>query len=459
MVSGIENQLREILEVLERNPDGMSRGKVSNSLSFSINNKTLQRRLVTLCDRGDIIKEGDKKATKYYSIDVPKMGNKSQIKGHGRRVFSLENQRVLKFLENPLHSRETVSYKRGFLEEYVPNETSYVPVALRKQLFQKGKRFDEQLVAGTYARQICRRLLIDLSYHSSRLEGNTYSRLDTQKMVEEGVSAEGKIQEETVMIMNHKEAILFLIENAESIELDCFTLFNLHNLLSQDLLANPQSCGRIRSIPIDIGKSAYKPLDNPHTLREMLELVLVKANKINDPFEQSFFVLVHLSNLQAFEDVNKRTSRIGCNIPFIKQNLCPLSFTGILRDDYTAALLAVYELNDIKPMLDLFTWAYSRSCHEYEVAKESLGEIDTFHIQYRPLRKQVMGQIVRNNLHREQVTHHIEQFCQDHDIENIDKFLAMTVTDLDTLHTGAIVGLGVTESQFNTWFAAIPVRE
>lgn len=296
--------------------------------------------------------------------------------------------------------------------------------------------------------------MIDLSYNSSRLEGNTYSKLDTQKLVEDGLTAEGKIQEETVMIINHKEAILFLIENADSIKLNCFTIFNLHNLLSQDLLANPQSCGSIRSITIDIGRSVYKPLDNPHVLREMLELILVKANKIEDPFEQSFFILVHLAYLQAFEDVNKRTSRLGCNIPFIKQNLCPLSFTDVPRDDYTAALLAIYEIHDIKPMLDLFAWAYLRSCKQYEVAKESIGEIDAFRVQYRQQRKQIMGQIVRGNLHHEDATNHIEQFCRDNSIEDIDKFLAMTITDLNTLHAGAIIGLGITESQFNAWLAS-----
>ena len=103
------------------------------------------------------------------------------------------------------------------------------------------------------------------------------------------------------------------------------------------------------------------------------------------PFEQSFFVLIHLSYLQAFEDVNKRTARLACNIPFIKNNLCPLSFTDVSRDDYSAALLTIYEQNEITPMLDLFCWAYSRSCNQYSIAKESLGEIDAFRIHQQVL--------------------------------------------------------------------------
>ena len=89
---------------------------------------------------------------------------------------------------------------------------------------------------------------------------------------------------------------------------------------------------------------------------------------------------MHLSYLQAFEDVNKRTSRLSCNVPFIKENLCPLSFTDVSRDAYTAALLAVYEKNNIEPMLELYAWAYIRSCKQYGVVKKSLGEIDAFRI-------------------------------------------------------------------------------
>jgi len=95
--------------------------------------------------------------------------------------------------------------------------------------------------------------LIDLSYNSSRLEGNTYSRLDTQKLVEEGIAATGKVHEETVMIMNHKEAILFLVENAQEFEINNMTIRNLHHLLSQDLLHNPEACGNIRAIEVNIG--------------------------------------------------------------------------------------------------------------------------------------------------------------------------------------------------------------
>ena len=261
---------------------------------------------------------------------------------------------------------------------------------------------------------------------------------------------------ETVMIMNHKEAILFLVENAQDIELNSLTIRNLHHLLAQDLLANPEACGNIRTLEVDIGQSTYKPLSNPHVLRELFELILHKAKKIKDPFEQSFFLLAHLSYLQAFEDVNKRTSRLSCNIPFIKSNLCPLSFTDVARDDYTAALLAIYEINAIEPMLELFAWAYSRSCEQYGVFKKSLGEIDAFRIQYRQQRKIIMGKIVKQGLHGKAAENLIENYCQEQEIEDIDKFTVMTLADLSTLHAGAVIGLGITAAQLETWLSSKP---
>ena len=456
MTQEIEQQNEEIITLLGKHPEGLSRGQVSENISFTINGKTLQRRLTALVDEDRIARKGERKATRYHPFEVSIETGKGHLKDSLVNIFSPKSQKKLKFLDSPLHTREKVSYKRDFLDSYVPNQSQYVPKKIREALFQEGKRFDEQLAAGTYARQISQRLLIDLSYNSSRLEGNTYSRLDTQKLVEEGITAEGKVHEETVMIMNHKEAILFLVENAQDIELNSLTIRNLHHLLSQDLLANPNACGNIRTLEVNIGQSTYKPLDNPHLLKELFELILQKAKKIKDPFEQSLFLLVHLSYLQAFEDVNKRTSRLSCNIPFIKSNLCPLSFTDVARDDYTAALLAIYEKNDVEPMLELFSWAYSRSCQQYGVVKKSLGEIDAFRIQYRQQRKAIMGQIVRQGLHGTEAEELIEAYCCKQSIEDIDKFAAMTLADLSSLHEGAIIGIGITEVQLNTWLSNKP---
>ncbi len=229
MTQEIKQQEDEIIATLENHPEGISRGEITEKLSFTINNKTLQRRLATLSGTGRITKSGEKKTTRYYPSQTSAEINKGHLKDTPANIFSVKSQEKLQFLDTPLHTREKVSYNRDFLESYVPNKSEYVPKKMQKNLFKEGKRVDDQLAAGTYARQICQRLLIDLSYNSSRLEGNTYSRLDTQKLVEEGISAEGKIHEETVMIMNHKEAILFLVENAQDVELNSLIIRNLHH--------------------------------------------------------------------------------------------------------------------------------------------------------------------------------------------------------------------------------------
>lgn len=447
--------ISEILSILKKHQGGLSRGEIIDKIGVYSNEKGLQRLLKHLIETGILSKTGDKRGTRYF-INQAQQDNKGQKYYIPSLILTEQSQKSLKFLEIPAYLREKKSYNRDFLDSYVPNQTAYIPLATKEKLFQTGKRLNTQLAAGTYARHICQRLLIDLSYNSSRLEGNTYSLLDTQKLLENGITADGKIHEDAVMILNHKEAILFLVENAEDITLNNLTIRNLHQLLSQDLLPNPASCGNIRTIEVSIGKSSYKPLDNKHLLKELLELILYKAQKIENPFEQSFFLLVHLSYLQAFEDVNKRTSRLGCNIPFIKHNVCPLSFTDVAQDDYIASLLCVYERNDITPMVDLFVWAYLRSCEHYGTIKQSLGEIDTYRIKYRGQRKTIMGQIIRQNLHGHDALHAIEAYGDAEQIMDMSKFVAMTLADLDMLHLGAIIGLGVTEKQFQNWLSNKP---
>jgi len=109
-------------------------------------------------------------------------------------------------------------------------------------------------------------------------------------------------------------------------------------LLSNNLLGNQEACGRIRSIPVTIGQTNYQPLDIPQHIDSYFGLVLDKTNRIKDPFEQAFFAMVHFPYLQAFEDVNKRVSRLSANIPLIQNNLCPLSFIDVPNKDYIDAI-------------------------------------------------------------------------------------------------------------------------
>ena len=452
--SSIEQELELIQNIIDSSDSPLSKGEIQARLSIEINQKTLQRRLKKLIEASRIKTTGQRSGLRYLSLNTIKdtltvEPEKNTI--NEQQLLSVESQNKLTYLSTPSYARSKVSYDMSLIESYVPNTTRYIPENKSQELTKLGKRFNQKLAAGTYAKNITQRLLIDLSFNSSRLEGNTYSILDTEKLIQAGKTADGKFDEETIMILNHKEAILFLIENAEELAVTPFVVRNLHQLLSQDLLSNSAACGQIRQIEVNITKTAYIPLNGQQKLEELFTLVLRKAEKIIDPFEQSFFLLIHLSYLQAFEDVNKRTARLICNLPFIKENLCPLSFIDVAKDDYVKSLVYFYETGDYLPALEVFTWAYQRSCQQYAVVEKSVGAIDSYRIRYRRERKQIIGQIIREMVVGDKILHHLEQFCTVNQIDTPDKFIAIATVELDKLHSGAIISLGVTEKMFQAW--------
>ncbi|GLH71313.1 hypothetical protein GETHPA_28460 [Geothrix rubra] len=305
--------------------------------------------------------------------------------------------------------------------------------------------------AGTYARQILERLLIDLSFNSSRLEGNTYSLLDTAQLVRAGQQAEGKDIKETQMILNHKAAIEYLVEQAEQISFNLHTLRNLHALLSENLLGDPADSGRLRVGAVGVLGTAYRPMEVPSLIEECFRQFLYTAQEIQDPFEQAFFALVHIPYLQPFIDVNKRTSRLAANIPFIRENLCPISFAGVPGDAYTDGILAIYELNRIELLRDVFIWAYERSCKEYQVVQQALGEPDPFRLRYREILRQAVQQIVKEAMSPPQAQELLQRFANGVAQDDRIRFYAVVQTELNGLHEGNIVRYRLSEGEWRAW--------
>ena len=175
---------------------------------------------------------------------------------------------IRKLIRQPVTSRIPVGYKQDFLNSYQPNVTFYLPPETRRRLAEIGKVGITDLPAGTYLRQILDRLLIDLAWNSSRLEGNTYSLLETQRLLELGESAEGKATQEAQMILNHKAAIELLADPTEEIQFNLYTICNLHALLSDNLLSDPAACGRVRVRPVGISGTVFLPLEVPQRIEE-----------------------------------------------------------------------------------------------------------------------------------------------------------------------------------------------
>ena len=295
-------------------------------------------------------------------------------------------------------------------------------------------------------------MLIDLSWNSSRLEGNTYSLLDTKRLIELGDPATGRDIRETQMILNHKHAIEFLVESAEDVALNRRTILNLHAILAENLLPDPTAPGRLRTMPVGIGASAYRPPEVPAQVEECFNRVLATAQAIYHPLEQALFCLVQLPYVQAFDDVNKRVSRLAANIPFIKQDLSPLSFNDVPRDYYIDALLLVYEQNEIRLMKDLFVWAYERSAARYSAIRQSVGEPDPFRLRHREALRQIVGEVVRNRLDVESAAARVAAWVEAN-VEAGDRarFLEIAETELLGLHEGNYARYRVSPREFDAW--------
>ncbi len=363
---------------------------------------------------------------------------------------SAEGEAIKAYVRQPRHLRKPVGYRLPFLEDYHPNVSAYLPAELRAQLHVLGQSPAAQTPAGTFARDILNRLLIDLSWASSRLEGNTYSRLDTERLIAQGQAADGKDALETQMILNHKEAIEYLVADPERANLTADTVIALHAFLSDGLMADPMAEGRLRQRAVLIGGSVYLPLASPQGVQDLFGIVLEIAAEIEDPFEQAFFLMVHLPYLQPFEDVNKRVSRLAANIPFIRHNLCPLSFIDVPEQAYVDALLGVYELNRVELLRDVFVWAYARSCQQYVAVQQNMGQPDVFRMRYRRVLGEVVAALVRA---MEPATEAAVRLRVPAEVAQADQagFIALVLAELKTLHAGKAVRFGLRPLEVEGW--------
>lgn len=298
------------------------------------------------------------------------------------------------------------------------------------------------------------RLLIDLSWNSSRLEGNTYSLLDTQRLIELGQAAEDKTPRDAQMILNHKAAIEFLVESADEIGFNRHTILNLHALLADNLLEDQSAAGRLRHEAVAIGGSVYMPPEVPQVIDECFDQLLATASMIEDPFEAAFFMMVQLPYLQPFIDENKRVSRLALNIPLIQRNLAPLSFIAVPDQAYTRGLLGVYELNKIELIKDVFLWAYEKSSSRYIAVRQTLGEPDPFRLRYRNALRDVVAQVIRMPMDQKQAASHIANYAQA-EISEADQniFIEACETELLSLHEGNFARYSVRPSEFTAWKA------
>jgi len=461
-------EFESILNIISQYSDGVGVAVLEQRLIGKSSRRTLIRRLKALVDQGRLRRQGEARALTYVlpsqapkttagveaRADITESGDQLKAEAETYVPLSDAGREVRDYVRLPIQQRKPVGYIREFVESYRPNETFYLPSDIREHLGRIGRPPGAERPAGTYARDILNRLLIDLSWASSRLEGNTYTRLDTENLIEKGQAAEGKDRREAQMILNHKAAIELLVQNAEEIGFNTFTFYNLHALLSENLLANPRDSGRIREAIVDIGGTVFHPLAIPQQIEDYFRLILDKARAIGNPFEQSFFIMVQIPYLQPFIDVNKRVSRSGANISLIQRNLCPLSFLAVPERAYIDGTLGVYEVNRIELLRDVFICAYERSCQRYLAVKQSLPEPDPFRQQYRPALIETVATVVRSN---QPATNGVVRSVATSLVpaSDLDRFVAMALSELEQLHEGNITRYPLRLSEYRTWKAAV----
>lgn len=447
-----EEALAAIEEVVRRNPNGVSAPEILRALAAPIPPRTLQYRLKHLVTRSRIVMDGEGRWARYRMPDtaidaVAREDTKEPI-----IPLSEVGTAIRDYVRQAPEARKPVGYDRKFLDRYRPNVSFYLTPQDRAHLATVGRPQIAEQPAGTYAKLILSRLLIDLSWNSSRLEGNTYSLLDTKRLIELGEEAVGRVHLEAQMILNHKDAIEFLVGAADDIGFNRYTLLNLHALLANNLLADPSAAGRLRYIAIGIERSAFHPLEVPQLIEESFDQILATAATISDPFEQAFFVMVQLPYLQPFDDVNKRVSRLAANIPLIKHNLSPLSFIDVPRQTYTEAVLGVYELNKIDLLKDVFIWAYERSAARYAAVRQSLGEPDPFRLRYREQLRELIAELVRARVGRKDAVARIAAWSKKEiDPGDHKRFAEIAEGELIGLHEGNFARYRIRPSEFAAW--------
>ncbi|MBW2733249.1 MAG: Fic family protein [Deltaproteobacteria bacterium] len=453
-----------ILALLQDQSCAILAAEIEKHLGALASRRTLQKRLRHLVSSGRLLREGGGRSTRYRLPDsvqleqgsailTPRAAETDERGSHQIPIaMSPASRDIQAHLKMPPEGRAPVGFDRAFLDNYCPGETYFLSADERAELHQLGKSNMVELAAGTYARKVLDRLLIDLSWSSSRLEGNTYTLLDTRRLLDFSQEAEGKERWEAQMLLNHKDAIEFLVDSAEEINFNRYSILNLHALLASELLPDPAAAGRLRHIGVGIGGSTYLPLGVPQLIEECFDQLLHTASAIDDPFEQAFYAMVYLPYLQPFDDVNKRVSRLAANIPFLLANLCPLSFTDVSQDLYNQAILGVYELRRVDLLRDVFLWAYRRSAERYAAIQQSLGDPDPFRLKHRQRIRELIAEVIRGCMSRQDALNHVARYASEEIDEGEREYFRVVVeSELLAIHEGNFARYRVKPSEFRVW--------
>lgn len=311
--------------------------KIKELLRDDISMPTLNREMAALVAENYLLKIGKGRTTSYSISPFYKIFASLGLSDYfdqepdARSAATGFNYDLLDILQSvDLLKPEEEKLLDELKQEYQDNISSLSPALYKKEL---------------------ERLTIELSWKSSQIEGNTYSLLETERLFLEKEEAQDKPKEEAIMLLNHKDALNFLLENKDMAKnLSLRVLEEIHALLIKDLGVNKN----IRSRSVGITGSAYKPLDNEYQIKESLEQMCSLINSKDNGFEKALLAVVLISYIQPFEDGNKRTGRMISNALLIAYDACPLSYRSVDSLDYKKAMLLFYEQNNMAAFKQIF---------------------------------------------------------------------------------------------------------
>lgn len=435
-------ELDAVVQVVGQFPNGAAVSEVRGALDIELSRRTLQRRLARLVEAGRLETFGEGRAQRYRVSPLLEEGTLPVTGEADDDVVgppTADAKDIQPGAEPPVLARQPVVCSPDLLTSYQPNRTFYLDESTRCRLRELGQSPEGFQPAGTHAKEPYPRWLVDLTWNSSRLEGTTYSLLETWQLLHTGQPAGGRDAGATQMLLNHKAAIdllvsIDLVNAPDGMAFNHSTVCKLQTLLSENLLPDSATSWQSRV-----------PDGTFHSL-------LHKANAIADPFEQALFVMVHVPSLQPFADVHARVSRLAANIPFLRMDLLPLSFVDVPKNLYASGLLSVYELNRPDLLHDLFVWAYERSCRRYSTARRLPGEPDLFRMQYRePIRKLVLN-VVHARMNKGRAAARIKAFALGWvPVDDQQRFIEVVETELLNLHESNIARYRVRPTEFRNW--------
>lgn len=342
------NESRDILQYLHYHPLS-SRGDITAGTAFKGSDATLKRMIAAGIKAGDIVAEGKARATRY------RLSPQAQL----LMPLNLDTYFALEVDERQVQSSYNFELINGLLAETrLFSDKDQVHLDALQEEF---RQHISELTDNEYRKEM-ERLGIDLSWKSSQIEGNTYTLLETERLLRESKTAEGKSKEEAVMLLNHKDALSFVLDNPDYLkELTVSHLEDIHQLLTKDLSIDKG----LRRHRVGITGTNYHPLDNEFQIREAMRDACELINSKSNIFEKALLTLVLLSYIQPFSDGNKRTARITSNAILIANDYCPLSFRSVDSIDYKKAMLIFYEQNSLYAFKQIFMEQFEFAVKEY----------------------------------------------------------------------------------------------